>query len=169
MLLSLIVATSENNVIGKDNKLPWHLPNDLRYFRKITKGKTVIMGRKTYESIGKPLPDRRNIIISTTVQTIDGCEVFASLAEALMALKHDQEDGEVFVIGGARLFAEALMEIMAEFSVHKIYLTRVHAKIEGDVFLPEINWKHWKEVSTEEHAKDDEHQYAFSFEVYERE
>lgn len=168
MTISLIVAASENGVIGKDNTLPWHLPDDLKYFRSQTKGKTVIMGRKTFESIGKPLPNRKNIVISSTKSAIDGCEVFPSLGEALMHMHGAGEQGEVFVIGGARLFQEALMEIMAEFSVHRIYITRVLANIEGDVFLPEINWKHWKLLSSEEHAKDATHAYAFRFEVYER-
>lgn len=168
MTLSLIVAASENNVIGKDNTLPWHLPDDLKYFRKVTKGHTVVMGRKTYESIGKPLPERRNIVISTTVKKIPGCEVFPSLGVALEELSLAHEHDEVFIIGGARMFQEALMEIMADLSVRRIYLTRVHAEVDGDVFLPEINWKHWKEVSKEEHAKDTKHAYAFSFFVYER-
>lgn len=168
MTLSLIVAASENNVIGKDNKLPWHLPSDLKYFRKITKGHTVVMGRKTFESIGRPLPDRRNIVISTTVKAISGCEVFPSLGIALEELSLAHEQGEVFIIGGAGIFKEALMEIMSDLSVHKIYLTRVHAEVAGDVYLPEINWKHWKEVSREDHAQDSEHLYAFSFLVYEK-
>lgn len=168
MTISLIVAVSDNNVIGKNNTLPWHLPDDLKYFRKVTKGHTVVMGRKTYESIGKPLPDRRNIVISTTVKKIPGCEVFPSLGVALEELSLAHEQGEVFIIGGARLFQEALMEILSDLSVHKIYLTRVHAEVEGDVFLPEINWKHWKEVSREEHEKDASHEYSFSFVVYER-
>ena len=126
------------------------------------------MGRKTYESIGKPLPDRRNIVISTTKKTIAGCEVFRSLGDAFVKLHDDKVEDEVFVIGGAQLFHEALMEIMAEFSVKKLYLTRVHADVEGDVVLPPFNPKHWKLVSSEEHAKDKEHQYAFTFEVYER-
>lgn len=167
MLLSLIVAASDNNVIGKDNTLPWHLPDDLKYFRTKTKGKTIIMGRKTHESIGKPLPDRRNIVISTTVKSIKGCEVYSSLDDALMKLRDEGVTDEVFVIGGARIFQEALMEIMAELSVKKIYLTRVHADIDGDVFLPDITWKHWTLVSGEEHAKDKEHAYSFTFEVYE--
>lgn len=168
MILSLIVAASENSVIGKDNALPWHLPDDLQYFRENTQGKTIIMGRKTYESIGKPLPKRRNIVISTTKKTIHGCEVFPSLGDALLHLHDEGEQGEVFVIGGARLFQEALMEIIGDYAVHRIYLTRVHADIDGDVFLPEITWKHWKLVSTKDHAKDAAHAYAFSFEVYER-
>ena len=168
MTICLIVAASENDVIGKNNKLPWHLPNDLRYFRTVTNGHTVIMGRKTYESIGKPLPGRRNIVISTTVKRIPGCEVFLSLGDALSDPSFHTETGEVFVIGGARLFQEALMEIMQAFSVQKIYLTRVHAKVDGDVKLPLINWKHWKKISGEEHNPDKTHAYGYAFEVYER-
>jgi dihydrofolate reductase len=167
MTLSLIVAASENNVIGKKNELPWHLPDDLQYFKKMTQGKTIIMGRKTYQSIGRPLPKRRNIVLSTTKKTIDGCEVFPSLGDALLQLHAEKEQNEVFIIGGARVFKEALMEIIADFSVNKIYLTRVHANIDGDVFLPDINWKHWILVSSEEHAKDKEHAHTFTFEVYE--
>lgn len=176
MTVSLIVAASENNAIGKNNALPWHLPDDLQYFKTMTLGKTVIMGRKTYESIGRPLPHRRNIVISTTVKSIAGCEVFDSLGSALVHL-HDEgeqhrssgsQTAEVFIIGGARLFQEALMEIIGEFTVHKIYLTRVHADIDGDVLLPEITWKHWKQISKEDHPKDVKHAYAFSFEVYEK-
>lgn len=107
-------------------------------------------------------------MISTTKKVIDGCEVFSSLGDALLHLHDEGEQGEVFVIGGARLFQEALMEIIAEYAVHRIYLTRVHADIDGDVLLPEITWKHWKQVIKTDHAKDATHEYAFSFEVYER-
>lgn len=168
MIISIVVAASENNVIGRDNKLPWHLPDDLKYFRDLTKGKTILMGRKTYESIGKPLPNRRNIIISTTLKKVEGCEVFPTISDALMMLVHEKTSDEVFIIGGSRLFAEALMEIIADIRVHRIYLTRVHAKIDGDVMLPDINFKHWKKVSEKDHPKDDKHAYDFTFEVYER-
>ncbi len=167
MTISLIVAASENNVIGRRNALPWHLPDDLKHFRDLTKGKTVIMGRKTYESIGKPLPNRRNIVISTTKKSIPGCEVFSSLGDAFMRLHDEKEQGEVFIIGGVRIFQEAFMEILSEFSVHRIYLTRVHATVQGDVVFPEINWRRWKEVSAEKHAKDAKHEYAFTFLTYE--
>jgi dihydrofolate reductase len=167
MLISLIVAAAENGVIGKNNELPWKLPDDLKYFRTKTKGKTVIMGRKTFESIGKPLPDRRNIVLTSTKNSIPGCEVFRCLGDALLELSKEGQTDEVFIIGGARVFQEALMEIMAEFAVKKIYLTRVHAKIDGDVFLPDINWKHWVLTSSEDHEKDTAHAYPFSFEIYE--
>jgi dihydrofolate reductase len=168
MKISLIVAAAENDVIGNKNALPWHLPSDLKHFRALTKGHPVLMGRRTYESIGKPLPDRRNIVISTTKKNIEGCEVFSSLGEALEQLLVEGEKGEIFVIGGVRVFEEALLEIMSDLRPHRIYLTRVHADIDGDVKLPTINWKHWNKVSSEFHEKDKEHAYAYTFEMYER-
>lgn len=168
MQVSLIVAAAENDVIGNKNALPWHLPDDLKYFRRVTQGKTVIMGRKTYESIGKPLPNRRNIVLSRTQNMIDGCDVFPSLGDALSALRDEKEQEEIFIIGGAKVFQEALMEILADFSVQTLYLTRVHAEVEGDVFLPQISWKHWKKVSATDHPADEHHKYAFTFEVYTR-
>lgn len=168
MTLSLIVAASENNVIGKENALPWHLPDDLQYFRSVTQGKVVIMGRKTYESIGRPLPNRRNIVLSQTIKYIEGCEVFPSLSDALLQLHTEQLSDDVFIIGGAKVFKEALTETLTDFSVRKLYLTRVHATIDGDVFLPEITWSHWKKLSSDEHAKDERHASSFTFEVYER-
>ncbi len=168
MTISLIVAAAENDVIGTHNKLPWHLPNDLKRFRSITKGHTIIMGRKTYESIGRPLPDRRNIIISTTLKSVKGCEVYTTLGDALQTLVKEKEAGEVFIIGGARIFQEALMEIMSDLRATKIYLTRVHADIKGDVQLPLISWNHWEKVFTETHPEDKEHAYSYTFETYER-
>ncbi len=168
MILSLIVAASENNVIGVKNTLPWHLPDDLRYFRSTTKGHPIVMGRKTFDSIGHPLPGRRNIVVSRSTKSIAGCDVFSSLADVLLDPTIQQEEGEVFIIGGAQIFAEALMEILEKVRVHRLYLTRVHAQIEGDVFLPDINWKHWKLASSQYHPHDASHQYSFTFEVYER-
>nr|AIA19032.1 Dihydrofolate reductase [uncultured bacterium] len=168
MIISMIVAASKNDVIGRDNKLPWHLPDDMKYFRDLTKGKTVIMGRKTYESIWHPLPNRRNIIISSTLKNVKDCEVFPTLGDALQALLHEKKSDEVFIIGGSRLFAEAIMEIMSDLRAHRLYLTRIHANIEGDIVLPDINCKHWKKISEKEHPKDKDHAYDFTFEVYER-
>ncbi len=166
MIVSLIVAASDNNVIGKNNALPWHLPDDLQYFRMVTKGHPVIMGRKTYESIGKPLPNRRNIVLSKTLKEIPaGVEVEESLGPALMKLATQVDDNEeVFVIGGAHVLLEAFITYVA----NKLYLTRVHAEVEGDVFLPEIDWSQRKKVSEKHHLADDRHQYAFTFEVYEK-
>lgn len=168
MTISLIVAAAENDTIGWKNKLPWSLPNDLKHFRTLTKGHPVIMGRLTHESIGRPLPDRRNMVISTKLKTLKGCEVYHSLGDALEKLVEEGEKGEVFIIGGARIFQEALMEIMNDLRAKRIYLTRVHADIKGDVQLPLINWNHWHLVSSETHPEDKDHEYSYTFETYER-
>ena len=162
MILSLIVAASENNVIGKNGTLPWHLPDDLRHFRSITKGHPVIMGRKTYESIGHALPERTNVVVSRTLQSApEHCLLARSLEESLQVL-HPAVDEEVFVMGGSALFALSLA--MADL----LYLTRVHAQIDGDAFFPEVDFSVWKEVSSEVHPMDDAHQYPFTFFLYER-
>ena len=161
MILSLIVAAAENNVIGKDNKLPWHLPDDLKRFRALTRGKAVIMGRKTFESIGHPLPDRLNIVVSRHLEVAPaGCSLASSLTAALELARGESD--EVFVIGGAELFGLALP--LAD----RLYLTRVHGKIDGDVFLPEIDFSEWREVADEEHVQDDTHAYGFVFLDYQR-
>ena len=171
MIISLIVAASENDVIGKQNALPWSLPEDLKYFREKTRGKTVIMGRKTYESIGKPLPNRRNIVISRTMNLMSGLEVHPALGEALMKLAFELKEApqeEVFVIGGADIFNQTLLGAFITYPADKIYLTRIHANIEGDVRLPAIDWAAWRLVSAIRHEADAEHAYPFTFEVYER-
>ena len=165
MILSLIVAASENNVIGKDNKLPWHLPDDLKRFKALTRGKAVIMGRKTFESIGHPLPDRLNIVVSRHLEVApDHCALAHSLSDALEQANErtSERANEVFVIGGAELFGLALPLI------DRLYLTRVHAKIDGDVFFPSLDFSEWREIAREEHLSDDEHAYTFSFIDYER-
>jgi dihydrofolate reductase len=160
MLLSLIAAADENGCIGKQNALPWRLRNDLKHFRECTQGKTVIMGRKTHESIGRVLPNRRNIIITRNATfSASGCDVVSSIEDAfaLCAL-----DDEVFVIGGAEIYAQTIEK------AQKIYLTRVHAIItDGDAFFPSID-SSWKEASREEHQKDDENEYAYDFVKLER-
>ncbi len=157
--LSLIVAAADNGVIGRDGQLPWHLPNDLRRFKAITLGHAIIMGRITYESIGEPLPGRRNIVLSRDPDyRAQGAEVARSLDDALTAAT----DGEqLFVIGGATLFAEALP------IADRIYLTRVHAAVAGDVSFPRLDEQRWRLVSEEHHPADPEHRFAFSFRVYE--
>lgn len=133
MSLSLIVAMSQNRVIGKNNKLPWHLPEDLKQFKKITMGHPIIMGRKTFESIGKPLPGRENIVITRdSSYRAEGIRVTHSLQEAIQSFKVQDE---LFVIGGADIFKIALP------FAHKIYLTLIAKNIEGDTFFPELNWK----------------------------
>lgn len=155
MHISAIVAMSENRVIGRNNQLPWHLPADLRHFKQITMGHPIVMGRKTYASIGRPLPGRRNIIISrnTNFQT-QGCEVFNTIDDALLALKNAED---IFVIGGAQLFEEFLPRI------ETLYLTVVHADISGDVFFPEMDSSQWQEIVREDHLADGDNEYAYSF------
>lgn len=162
MLISLIAAASENNVIGDENEIPWHLPDDMAFFRSTTEGKPVIMGRKTFESIGHPLPKRQNIIISRQQDlVIEGCEVVSSLEEALDLAEEEGAD-EACVIGGGQIYKEAIE--LAD----RIYLTRVHAKVDGDAYFPEIDEEEWEEVEHEDHPKDERHEFAFSIEQYER-
>ena len=159
MIVSDVVAISENHVIGKDNKLLWYLPNDLKHFKEITTGHTIIMGRKTYESVGKPLPKRRNIIITRQDITIEGCEVVNSI-EAALALCAGEE--EVFIVGGAEIYKLAMP------LTNRIYLTIVHKQFDGDSFFPEINKQEWKEVSREDHQPDEKNSLPYSFITLER-
>lgn len=155
--LSLIVATAENNVIGMDNKMPWHIPEDFKHFKEITLGKPCIMGRKTYESIldqlGKPLPGRESIVISRGGYTHEGCTSAASVEEAIEKAK-TITDGEIMVIGGAQIYALTLP------IANRIYLTRVHQTPEGDAFFPEFG-ADWQETEFESHN-------GFSFVTLER-
>jgi len=162
MRTSLIVAVSDNNVIGKNNTLPWHLPADLAYFKKTTSGKPVIMGRLTYESIGRPLPNRLNIVISTTNPSLpEGVLVFSSIQEAMSHLNTINTE-EAFIIGGNRLFADAVNHI------DNMYITRVHATVDGDVFFPEVDMHNWKLVSSEKHEVDEKNKIEYTFELYQR-
>ncbi|WP_432712834.1 dihydrofolate reductase [Pedobacter sp.] len=159
MIVSIVVAISANNAIGKDNQLLWHLPADLKHFKAITSGHTIIMGRKTYDSIGKPLPNRRNIVISRNPElTINGAEVTHSLEQAL-ALCKDEE--EVFVIGGAAIYNDAIA------LTNRIYLTRVHENYEADTFFPALDPNQWQESSLEHHQPDEKNAVAYSFSTLE--
>lgn len=163
MRVSIIVAASENNVIGKKGQLPWSLPDELLHFRSVTVGKPVIMGRKTFVSIGRPLPKRTNIVVSRdSTLKIEGCEVAGSLDEALnVAAKTGAE--EACVIGGGELYKTALP--LAD----RIYFTRVHTMIEdGDVFFPTIDFAEWKKARSVAHSADARHAYSFTMEEYER-
>lgn len=160
MILSLVVAMAENNVIGKNGTMPWHLPADLRHFRAVTTGKSVIMGRKTYESIGKPLPNRRNLVISRTPDfSALGCEVVTSLDQALQACAGE---AEVMIIGGGQIYAEALPR------AQRIYLTRIQARIEGDTTFPDLTPSQWREVKRTMTPPDGKNAYACAFTVLER-
>lgn len=156
-MISIIVATSKNRVIGNNNSLIWKLPADLKRFKQITTGNTVVMGRKTYESIGKPLPNRRNIIITRdTNYLVDNCEVVNSLEEALMLCNND-----CFIIGGGEIYKQSL-DI-----ADKIYLTLVQEDFEGDTYFPEIG-KEWTKVSREDFEEDEKNAHKYSFIDYER-
>lgn len=162
MILSLIVAADENNVIGGGNRLLWQLPDDLKHFRELTEGHPVIMGRKTFESIGKPLPNRRNIVVSRRKDfATKGCEVFDSLDAALLAIEREPS-GEAFVIGGGEIYTQAMAQ------ADRIYLTRVHAEFVGDTFFPELDMRLWVETDRKEHPVDDQHHYSFTFLTYEQ-
>ena len=159
MILSLVVAADKNNVIGGGNTLLWNLPADMKHFRTLTEGHPIIMGRKTYESIGRPLPKRQNIVITRQSDLqIEGCDVVDSLDDALALV---QETDEAFIIGGGQIYAQALDH------VDRIYLTRVDSEFEGDVTFPELS-DEWKEMSRDEHPADAENPHAYTFLVYER-
>ncbi len=162
-MISIIVAMAHHNVIGQSNDLPWYLPADLQHFKKITVDHTVIMGRKTFDSIhkrlGKPLPGRKNIIVTRNTEYIaGGAEVVHSLEQALQLNEHS----ELFIIGGAELYEQTLP------LTKKLYITHVNADIEGDTYFPALNDKAWLRVSHEPHNKDDKNTYDYSFDVYER-
>lgn len=160
MIISIVVAIAENNAIGKDNQLLWHLPADLKHFKDITTGHTIIMGRKTYDSIGRPLPNRRNIVMTRNRElALQGTEITNSLEEALALCEGTEE---VFIIGGAELYNRALA------ATNRIYLTKVHQTYEADTFFPEIDPAEWKETSTEKHLPDEKNKVAYTFSTLER-
>lgn len=159
--LAAVVAMSENRVIGRNNTLPWHLPADLRHFKAITSGHTLIMGRKTFESIGKPLPNRNNIVVSRDLGlNAKGCIVVNSLEEALASA--EVFNTNIYVIGGAQIYAQTLPILQ------KMYLTLVHHQFDGDAFFPEYNEQEWRVVSKEAHEADAENAYAYTFYEMER-
>jgi dihydrofolate reductase len=159
MTTSIIVATAKNHAIGKDNKLLWYLPNDLKHFKDVTTGHTVIMGRKTYDSVGKPLPKRRNIIVTRQAISIEGCEVVNSL-EAALALCANED--EVFIVGGAEIYRQAIA------LTNRIYLTIIDQDFDGDTFFPELNAEDWKEAGRENFEPDEKNKYRYSFITLER-
>jgi dihydrofolate reductase len=155
MTISIIVAASVNNAIGKNNQLIWHLPADLKYFKNLTMGHHIIMGRKTFESIGRALPGRTSIIITRNKNyAAQDCIIVSSLKEAIESVKNDTE---AFIIGGAEIFNQAF-----EFA-DKIYLTRIHETFEADTFLPVINFNNWKIIKQEDFTSDEKNKYSYSF------
>lgn len=162
MQVSIIVAMANNNAIGKDNKMPWHLPADLKHFRQLTTGHYIIMGRKTYESIGKPLPNRTSVIITrNTDYKAEGGVVVESIEEALEKAKGAGEK-EVFIIGGAQIYEQTIS------MANRIYLTKIDADFEADTFFPKLS-KEWKEAGKKEvFSPDEKNAYTYSFLTLER-
>lgn len=162
VILSLLVAADENNVIGKDNKLPWHLPNDLKYFKNLTWGMPILMGRKTFESIGKALPGRKSIVITRNNdwqhQDVD---VVHSIKEAIEKAK-DYDVKEIFVIGGAEIFQTSFDQ------ANRIYITRIHHQFDGDVFFPEIPQSEWELTSRRFCPADEKNSYPHTYQVWNR-
>ena len=165
MIVSLIAAMAENRVIGRNNDLPWKLPDDMKFFMQTTKGHHVIMGRKNYDSLDekfKPLPNRTNIVVTRQKQfNAPGCSVVNSIEKALEIAKTNNEP-EAFVIGGAEIYSLALQR------ADKIYLTEIHATVQGDTFFPDFDKTVWKETERRPHSKDDKHIYTFDFVTYQR-
>ena len=160
MTISMIVAASENNAIGKDNKLPWHQPADLKFFKNTTWGMLVVMGRKTFEAMGKALPGRTNIVITSNRDwQSEGATVVQSINEAITAAEATNCK-EIFIAGGGEIFKQTIS------IADKLYLTRIHAEIEGDVFFPEIDETLWKKEFEKELKADDKNKYDMSFQTW---
>jgi dihydrofolate reductase len=166
MIISHVVAVSNNNVIGVDNNLPWNLRTDLAHFKEYTTNKIIIMGRKTFESIGRPLPNRTNFVISRTLHDIAGAHIFNNLEDALKAAKEQSKNGqaeaEAVIIGGGYLFRDTLS------TFNKLVLTRVDCDIDGDIFYPDIDLTNWNLIKTESFKKDDDNDYDFKVEEYKK-
>lgn len=158
-MISVIVAVAENGVIGDKNTLLWHISEDLRNFKRVTSGHPVVMGRKTYDSLGRPLPNRTNVVITRQNIEIEGCEVVHSLEEALSKFSAEEE---VFVIGGAQIYAEALP------IADRFYLTRVHHAYEGDTSFPTWDESEWVLAESERFERGEKYEYPFTIEIYDR-
>ena len=158
-MISIIAAVAQNGVIGDKNALLWHISEDLRFFKRTTSGHPVIMGRKTYESLGRPLPNRTNVVISRTPREIEGCTVVSSLEEAIALFPKEEE---IFIIGGAQIYALALG------IADKMYLTKVYHDYQGDTSFPEWNANEWQLTQKESFECGEKYPHPFSFETYER-
>ncbi|RME41414.1 MAG: type 3 dihydrofolate reductase [Deltaproteobacteria bacterium] len=156
-MLSLIWAQDESGLIGRGNRLPWRLPADLAWFRRQTMGKPVLMGRRTFESIGRPLPGRENLVLSTRLAALPGCTIVPSLGEA----RRIAGSRELMVIGGAQVYRLALPH------ARRLYLTEVHARFDGDVFFPDWDRSRWREVFREDHEADADNPWPYSFVILE--
>mgnify|MGYP005666370649 CR=1 FL=1 len=162
MIISAIVATAKNNVIGKDNDIPWYLPADLKYFKKTTLNHHIIMGRNCFASIGRPLPKRTNVIITRNPFFVASNALVARSIEEALALAEENGEEEVFVIGGGQIY-EASQSFW-----DRLYLTEVDLEVDGDIFFPELNPKEWKLISETPHQADEKNEYNYTFKVLER-
>lgn len=162
MIVSTIVATAKNNVIGKDNDIPWYLPADLKYFKKTTLNHHIIMGRNCYESIGKPLPKRTNMILTRNpFYIVSNCYVLHSLEEALQIAEENGEE-EAFIIGGAQIY-----ELGMKYS-DKLYLTEVDLEVDGDIVFPKLNMDEWELLSEEAHQPDEKNEHNYTFKIFQK-
>ena len=161
-MITVIAAIGKNNALGKDNDLIWYLPADLKRFKKVTTGHYILMGRNTYESIGKPLPNRTTIIITRNKNYFkEGCLIAGSLEEAIELAK---EEAQLFIIGGAQIYKEVISKNLAD----QLDITLVHSEFEADVFFPEINANIWKESAREDFKADEKNDYDYSFISYQK-
>ena len=162
MIISLIVAAAQNDVIGKNGQMPWHQANDTQYFKNITWGMPVIMGRKTFQSLGKALPGRKNIVITRQPDwKAEGVVIVKNLEDALFVAR-ETDAKEVMVIGGGEIYRLAFEK------ADRIYLTRIKAEPDGDTFFPHLDTKDWRLISSDDHEVDEKNQYAYSFQVWEK-
>jgi Dihydrofolate reductase len=162
MIITLVVAAAKNNAIGKDNKLLWHLPNDMKYFKNVTWGMPVVMGRKTFEALGEPLKGRKNIVLTSQKDLKkEGIITIRKFEDAILLAK-EMDVKELMVIGGGEVYRQVIDK------AHRIHMTRVNAELEGDTYFPEIDPKTWLMVSEKSYPADDRHQYSYSFQVWER-
>lgn len=161
-MISFLWAQDEKGVIGRNNQLPWHIPEDLKYFKRTTMGHPIVMGRKTFDSIGKPLPGRQNIIITRDVDfKAEGCLIFQS-KQQLLEWASKNAPNEIFVTGGAEIFGLLMDE------VDRLYVTKIYHDIEGDTYFPIIEWDEWDLVSSETGLKNKDNPYDYEFQVYQR-
>lgn len=159
MSISLIAAMANNRVIGKNNTLPWHLPADLKHFKNTTMGKAIVMGRKTFESIGRPLPGRQNIIVTRDkMYQATGCTIINSINQ----IKLVSDAIEIMVIGGAEIYKQLLPQ------AQRLYLTYIHADVDGDSHFPQWQANEWQEISREDHLADENNKYDYSFVILEK-
>lgn len=162
MKFIVVAAMANNNVIGENNELLWHMPADLKRFKEITMGHTILMGRKTFESIGKPLPGRNTVVISRNRNyDAQGCQVYTSLKDAICELKNEKE---VFVIGGAEIYRQ----VINLYLTRRMYITRIYANFEGDSFFPDIPADKWELIEHEEKKPDNKNPYPYTFQIYKK-